>query len=94
MPPAAFLIAALALPFIGSCLAAPLPFNARNAEACLAGVVALISLALLAAGYPRVTDGGVIRYTAEWVPQLGLEFSLAKLVRVGPTAGFTAIFQA
>jgi CPA2 family monovalent cation:H+ antiporter-2 len=25
---------------------------------------------------------------------LGLEFSLAKLVRVGPTAGFTAIFQA
>ena len=76
MPPEALLIAALALPFIGSCLAAPLPSNARNAEAWLAGAVALIGLALLAAGYPRVTDGGVIRYTAEWVPQLGLEFSL------------------
>ena len=76
MPPEALLIAALALPFIGSCLAAPLSSNARNAEAWLAGAVALIGLALLAAGYPRVTDGGVIRYTAEWVPQLGLKFSL------------------
>ena len=38
--------------------------------------MALISLALLAASYPRITDGGVIRYTVEWVPELGLAFSL------------------
>jgi multicomponent K+:H+ antiporter subunit A len=76
MPSEVLLIAALALPFIGSCLAAPLPANARNAEAWLAGAVALTSLGLLAAGYSRITHGGVIRYTLEWVPELGLEFSL------------------
>src|SRR6478609_1354531 len=70
------LIAVLALPFIGSCLAAPLQANARNAEAWLAGAVALISLVLLAASYPRIVNGGVIRQTVEWVPALGLEFSL------------------
>jgi multicomponent K+:H+ antiporter subunit A len=76
MPYEALLIAALTLPFIGSCLAAPLPSNARNAEAWLAGGVALCSLALIAAAYPRIADGGVIRYTTEWVPQLGLALSL------------------
>jgi multicomponent K+:H+ antiporter subunit A len=76
MPSEFLLIAALALPFIGSCLAALLPANARNAEAWLAGTVSLISLALVAAGYPRITGGGVIRYTMEWVPELGLAFSL------------------
>jgi multicomponent K+:H+ antiporter subunit A len=76
MPSEALLIAALAFPFIGSCLAALLPANARNAEAWLAGAVSLISLALIAAGYSRITGGGVIRSTAEWVPELGLQFSL------------------
>ena len=36
------LIVLIALPFVGSCLAALLPANARNAEAYLAGVVSLI----------------------------------------------------
>src|SRR6185312_6249868 len=76
MPYEAVLIAVLALPFVGSCLAALLQANARNAEAWLAGAVALISLVLLAAGYPLIVNGGVIRHTMEWVPDLGLEFSL------------------
>ena len=35
------LIVLLLLPFIGSCLAALLPHNARNSESLLAGLVAL-----------------------------------------------------
>ena len=50
--------------------------NARNAEAWLAGTVALIGLVLVAAAYSQVAGGGVIRHKFEWVPQLGLEFSL------------------
>ena len=41
---AAFLIVLIALPFGGSCLAALFPANARNAEAYLAGGVALTAL--------------------------------------------------
>ena len=43
---AALLIILIALPFGGSCLAALFPANARNAEAYLAGGVALTALAL------------------------------------------------
>jgi multicomponent K+:H+ antiporter subunit A len=76
MPYETVLIAVLALPFVGSCLAAPLPANARNAEAWLAGAVALIGVVLLVAGYPLIADGGVVRLTVAWVPDLGLAFSL------------------
>src|SRR3712207_905977 len=37
---------------------------------------ALVSLALLAAGYPGITGGRIIRHTAEWLPDLSLQFSL------------------
>ncbi len=76
MPYETILIVVLALPFVGSCLAALLQSNARNAEAWLAGAVALISLVLLVASYPRIVNGGVIRHTVEWVPELGLNFYL------------------
>jgi multicomponent K+:H+ antiporter subunit A len=76
MPYNVFLIAVLALPFLGSSFAALLPANARNAEAWLAGAVALVALALVAAGYPHVIEGRVIRYRAEWVPDFGLDFML------------------
>ena len=46
---AALLIVLIALPFGGSCLAALFPANARNAEAYLAGGVALTALALVIA---------------------------------------------
>jgi multicomponent K+:H+ antiporter subunit A len=64
------------LPFAGSCLAALFQTNARNAEAYLAAGVALIGLVVVVASYPRVVGGGVLRYKAEWIPALGLEFHL------------------
>jgi len=73
---ATLLIAVIALPFVGSCLAVLFGANARNAETYLAGIVALLALILVIATYPRVTDGGVVEYAAPWVPQLGLTFSL------------------
>ena len=76
MPYEILLIAVLAVPFVGSCLAALLQANARNAGAWLAGAIALISLTLLAVGYPHITHGGVVRSKMDWVPDLGLEFSL------------------
>jgi multicomponent K+:H+ antiporter subunit A len=74
--PEALLVGLMALPFVGSCLAVLLPTKARNAEAYLSGLVAFLVLALVIATYPRVVDGGVLRYKAAWVQQLGLEFTL------------------
>jgi multicomponent K+:H+ antiporter subunit A len=76
MSPETLLIATIALPFAGSCIAALFQANARNAEAYLAGAVALVVLALVLAAYPQVSGGGSLRYTAEWIPDLGLAFSL------------------
>jgi multicomponent K+:H+ antiporter subunit A len=70
------LVAILVLPFAGSCAAALFRVNARTAEAYLSAAVALAGVALVAAAYPQVTDGGVIRYRANWIPELGLEFTL------------------
>ena len=74
--PETLLIAIVAIPFVGSCLAILFPANARNAEAYLAGIVAVVALAMVIATYPRVTNGGIVQYNAAWVPELGLEFSL------------------
>jgi multicomponent K+:H+ antiporter subunit A len=71
-----YLIVLVALPFAGSCIAALLGTNARNAEAYLAGAVALIGLIVVVATYPRVMGGGVVHYQAAWIPELGLEFKL------------------
>src|SRR3954462_10464062 len=71
-----FLLAVLLLPFVGSCIAALLPVNARNAEAWLAGSIALATIGLMATAYPSVDNGGVIRLRADWIADLGLEFVL------------------
>ncbi len=76
MPYEKLLITVLALPFLGSCLAPLFRANARNAEAWLAGAITLAGLALVAAIYPGVTNGGVILYKLEWVPDLQLDFAL------------------
>jgi multicomponent K+:H+ antiporter subunit A len=70
------LVVIVALPFVASAVAALFRENARNAEAYLAGFVALLALVLVIASYPRVVDGGVIQYKAAWIPDLGLEFYL------------------
>ncbi|WP_397452294.1 monovalent cation/H+ antiporter subunit A [Pseudomonas sp. NA-150] len=70
------LIVLLLLPFIGSCLAALLPHNARNAESILAGVLSLVGAIQVALWYPQIADGGVIRQEFYWLPSLGLNFVL------------------
>ena len=70
------LIVLLLLPFIGSCLAALLPHNARNTESILAGLVSLIGAVQVALWYPQIADGGVIRQEFFWLPSLGLNFVL------------------
>lgn len=70
------LIVLLLLPFIGSCLAALLPHNARNAESILAGILSLIGAIQVALWYPQIADGGVIRQEFFWLPSLGLNFVL------------------
>ena len=55
------LLSILLRPFGGSLFAAFLPSNARNAEAWLAGAIALVGLVLTCLAYPSVSDGGVIR---------------------------------
>jgi multicomponent K+:H+ antiporter subunit A len=72
----AFLIVLVALPFGGSCIAALFRKNARNAEAYLAGGVAILALLLVVMLYPQIVDGGVVQSTATWIPELGLEFKL------------------
>ncbi len=66
----------LALPFAGSVAAAFLPTNARNAEAWLAGAIALVGLVLSCILYPAIGAGGVVRSEIEWLPTLGLNFTL------------------
>ena len=66
----------LLLPFLGSLCAAFLPSNARNAEAWLAGGVALAVTVIIASQYPLVASEGVVRLQLTWLPSLGLNFSL------------------
>jgi multicomponent K+:H+ antiporter subunit A len=70
------LILVLVLPFVGGLIAGFLPTNARNAEAWFAGAVALIGLLLACDFYPAIADGAVIRAEIEWLPTLGLNFTL------------------
>jgi multicomponent K+:H+ antiporter subunit A len=51
----------VALPFLGSLLAALLPANARNRESTLAGLIALGCAVQAALYFPEMAAGGVIR---------------------------------
>ena len=70
------LISLIVLPFAGSLVAAFLPTNARNIEAWLSGIIALAGVLMTAAFYSAVINGGIVRYEAEWLPMLGLNFTL------------------
>src|SRR3954447_8457856 len=76
MPDALLLIAAVGLPFIGAIVAGLLPTHARNAAAWLAAATALVGLTLVWTAYPTVAAGGGGRHASEWMPSLGLDFSL------------------
>jgi multicomponent K+:H+ antiporter subunit A len=76
MPDDMLLIAAIALLFTGALVAGLLPANARNAEAWLAGVIALVALGLMLSFWPAVAHGGVVRHEIAWLPTLGLNLVL------------------
>ncbi len=62
----------LALPFLGSIVAAALPTHARNAGGLIAAGVSLLGVALTIASYPSVGNGGVVTAEIPWLPSLGL----------------------
>ncbi|MGC4407797.1 MULTISPECIES: monovalent cation/H+ antiporter subunit A [Rhizobium] len=71
------LLLLLVLPFVGSLGSAfILNTTSRDLPVFVAGATTLLTLILTASAYPFVTQNGVLRFTAEWLPQVGLNFSL------------------
>ncbi|HEY8554032.1 MAG TPA: monovalent cation/H+ antiporter subunit A [Burkholderiales bacterium] len=70
------LLILLALPFAGSAAAMLFPVNARNAEAWLAGFVALAASIVVWTFYPEMAKGEVVRLELPWLPMLGVNFML------------------
>ncbi len=71
------LLLLLVLPFIGSVASAfILNTTSRDLPVFVAGATTLLTLLLTASAYPFVTQNGVLRFTAEWLPQVGLDFAL------------------
>jgi multicomponent K+:H+ antiporter subunit A len=70
------LLSLILMPFVGSFIAAFMPEDARNREAWLAGFIAVCGLVVTLWLYPLVASGEVIRYRLEWMPEMGLYFSL------------------
>ncbi len=66
----------IALPFAGACIAALFPTNARNAETWAAALVALGAFGLSIALYPAIAQGAPLRLDMQWLPTLGLTFTL------------------
>jgi len=73
MPDGLLLTLLCLLPFLGM-LVAPFipPRHARNGAALLAGLVALIGLAIVIWLYGGIAAGGVARHEIAWLPDLGL----------------------
>ena len=80
----------LALPFVGSIVAALLPTNARNVESSWAGLIALAVVVPLGMLFPAIRDGGVVLERWTWVPGLGLDF----IVRIDGFAWMFAMLVA
>ena len=76
MSEAALLTMMIVLPFAGSLFSVMLPARSRNLPGGIAGATALLCHALAWFLYPVVADGRAARMSLEWVPGLGLEFSL------------------
>lgn len=67
----------IALPFIGSIITTMMPrYGAVRAPAAVAGSIALFGFVSAIFLYASVKGGAVIKYDVEWLPQLGLNFTL------------------
>src|SRR5690625_3577933 len=67
------LILLLALPFIGSVIAALLPSNAKKLEAWLAGTIAMVCALIVLSHYPAIQDGEVVRTVIPWLSSAGVD---------------------
>lgn len=63
-----------ALPFAGALIVSLMRNRARRAAAWVSGAVAVAGCALLLGIAPQVFAGEVLRWSVEWMPQLGLAF--------------------
>ena len=70
------LVLIVALPFVVALGVLLLPSDARGPATWLAGATTAAGLALAASLYPAVSTGGPIRYRLEWIPSLGVDFTL------------------
>ena len=70
------LLLLLALPFLLAAAIALIGRLSRGAAACLAAAAPVLGLGLLGSLTPAVLDGEVIRNSWQWLPQIGLDFSL------------------
>jgi len=64
----------LAIPFVGSAVAALLPTHARNTAALWSALVALATLVQVVLLFGDVQQGAVMRQSVGWMPTAGLEF--------------------
>lgn len=64
------------VPFAGSLIAIFFPSDQRGAISWFAGAIALVCFLVTAGLYPYVASGGVLHYRIDWVPELGLNFTL------------------
>jgi len=70
------LLLLLALPFLMAVAVASLRRTSRSTAAWLAAAAPLGGLALLAGMTPEILGGGIVRSFGQWLPQIGLAFSL------------------
>lgn len=70
------LLCLLLLPFLLAAVIALYARLSRTTAACLAGAAPVLGLVLLGSVTPAVLDGEVIRNSWQWLPQIGLDFSL------------------
>jgi len=71
------LLLLLALPFVGSLtLVFLLDTRSRGLPAWIAGVTSFLPLIIIGLLYPTIAAGNVLRFEREWLPQLGLNFTL------------------
>ncbi len=70
------LLLLVALPFVGSLLAAFLPATARNTESTIAGLIAIFCTVQAALLFPQIAAGDVLRQEIDWAPALGLKLVL------------------
>src|SRR3546814_19029098 len=80
-----YVLVARALAFACILLAASLPGGSRALASTRAGCIALVGVGIVAAYYPLVEGGNVVRFELPWLPMLGLNLTLR-------LAGFTWLF--